>query len=215
MEHGEDVEERISDGEEEALNDVQALFRESLVIPNIRRQVRNPVTAGSPPPPPPPSSPPPSVAPISAGTVNFPPEMVELLKRMDARLEKVEEAQQVQCIRNAVMEVNQRQLELSKREKDRVHRMNEFTQPMAKYHALDLCDLEHQMEDIVATADMAVPSLSPLFGSAGPDGDEVQVEIDPSTPLTVGEVTPVWNAVRSMLSMLDDRVHIQQMAGTT
>ena len=83
---------------------------------------------------------------------------------------------------------------------------------MAKYHALDLCDLGHQMEDIIATADMAVPSLSPLFGSAGPDGDEVQVEIDPSTPLTVGEVTPVWNAVRSML---DDRVHIQQMAGTT
>ena len=40
---------------------------------------------------------------------------------MDARLEKVEEAQQVQSVRNAVMEVNQRQLELSKREKDRVH----------------------------------------------------------------------------------------------
>ena len=86
---------------------------------------------------------------------------------------------------------------------------------MAKYHALDLCDLEHQMEDIVATADMAVPSLSPLFGSAGSDGDEVQVEIDPSTPLTVGEVTPVWNAIRTLRSVLDGRVHIQQMAGTT
>ena len=103
-----------------------------------------------------------------------------------------------------VLEVNQHQLELLKREKDREHRMNEFTQPMAKYHALDLCDLEHQMEDIVATADMAVPSLSPLFGSAGPDGDEMQVEIDPSTPLTVGEVTPVWNAIRTLRSVLDN-----------
>ena len=103
MEQGEDTDERISDGEEEALNDVQALFRESLHIPNVRRQVRHPVTAGSPPPPPPPSPPLPSVAPISAGTVNFPPEMVELLKRMDARLEKMEEAQQIQRIRNAVL----------------------------------------------------------------------------------------------------------------
>ena len=86
---------------------------------------------------------------------------------------------------------------------------------MAKYHALDLCDLEHSMEDIVATADMSVPLLSPLFGAAGHDGDDVQVEVDPSTPLMVGEITPVWHAIRYMRSMLDDRVHIQQMAGTT
>ena len=35
MDQGEDPDERISDGEEEALNDVQALFRESLHIPNV------------------------------------------------------------------------------------------------------------------------------------------------------------------------------------
>ena len=35
MEQGEEMEERPSDGEEEALQDVQALFRENLIIPNI------------------------------------------------------------------------------------------------------------------------------------------------------------------------------------
>ena len=46
---------------------------------------------------------------------------------------------------------------------------------MAKYHALDLCDLEHAMEDIVSTADLAVPSLSPTFGVSGSDSDNMQV----------------------------------------
>ena len=163
----------MSEGEEEALRDVQSLFSDRLVIPSERRQVRHPVPVVSPPKPPPPSNPPQDASPVSEGIVKFPPEVLELLKRMDARLEKVEEAQQIQSVRNAVLEVNQRQLELSKREKDRVHRMGKFTQPRAKYHALDLCDLEHAMEDIVATADLAVPILSQLFGSASPDSNDM------------------------------------------
>ena len=49
--------------------------------------------------------------------------------------------------------------------------MNELNQPMAKYHTMDLCDLKHAMEDVVSTADLAVPSLSATFGTSGSDSD--------------------------------------------
>ena len=204
-----------SDGDEAVLAQVREMFQSNLHLPNGQQQVGSPAPSGAPPPPPPPSNSPQGAAPQSEGANTLLPDVLVVLQRIDARLEKVEETQKMQSVRNAVTELNQRQLELCLREKARRHRMNEFTQPMAKYHALDLCDLEHGMEDLLATADLAVPQLAPLFSSAGTDGDNAQVEVDPSTPITVGAVIPVWNHIRTICGLLDDRVHIQQMAGTT
>ena len=80
---------------------------------------------------------------------------------------------------------------------------------------MDLSDLEHAMEDVISMADLAVPSLAAMFGQSGSDGDKLQVEVDPTTPLVVGDIQPVWCSVRTLCCMLDDHIHIQQMAGTT
>ena len=93
--------------------------------------------------------------------------------------------------------------------------MLEFNQPMAKYHAMDMCDMEHAMEDCISTADLAVPCLAATFGPSGDDESDMQVEVDPSTRLTVGDIQPVWRVKKTLRCMLDDRIHIQQMAGTT
>ena len=63
---------------------------------------------------------------------------------------------------------------------ERAHRMLEFNQPMAKFHAMDLCNLEHAMEDCISMADLAVPSLVVTFGPSGDDDTDMQVEVDPS-----------------------------------
>ena len=141
-----------SDRDEAVLAQVWEMFSTNLHLPNGQQQVGSPAPSGAPPPPPPTSNSPQGAPPRSEGASALIPDMLVVLQRIDARLEKVEETQKMQSIRNVVTEINQRQLELSLREKARRHRMNEFTQPMAKYHALDLCDLEHGMEDLLATA---------------------------------------------------------------
>ena len=92
--------------------------------------------------------------------------------------------------------------------------MLEFNQPMTKFHAMDLCDLEHTMEGTVSMADLAVPCLASTFRPSGDDDMDMQVEVDPSAPLTVGDIQPVWWAIKTLRCMIDDRIHIQQMAGT-
>ena len=83
------------------------------------------------------------------------------------------------------------EMQKGKRKKECVCRMLKFNQPMAKFHAMDLCDLEHAMEDTVSTADLAVPCLASTFGPSGDDGDNMQDDVAPSTPLAVGDILPV------------------------
>ena len=71
------------------------------------------------------------------------------------------------------------------------------------------------MEDTISMADLAVPCLASTFGPSGSDGDDMLAEVDPTIPLTVGDIQPVWHAVKTLRCMLDDCIHIQQMAGTT
>ena len=85
---------------------------------------------------------------------------------------------------------------------------------MVKYHAMDMCDIEHAMRDCISMADLAVPVLAPTFRPSADEDSDMQVDVDPVTPLTVGDIQPVWQALRTLRWMIDDRIHIQKMAGT-
>ena len=93
--------------------------------------------------------------------------------------------------------------------------MREFNQPMAKYHAMDMFDFEHSMRDCVTLAELAVPVLAATFGPSADEESEMQVEVDPMTPLTVGDIQPVWKAITGLCWMIYKRIHIRQMAGNT
>ena len=112
-----DLDAILSDGDEREqhnrdLEDVRAMFTDNVSIHGGRQHLRRPAASSTPPPPRPPSPvPAPSPPPVPAGLAFIPPEV---------------------GVCNAMLEVNQRQTEHTKREKDCVHRMNEFNQPMAK-----------------------------------------------------------------------------------
>ena len=97
------------------------------------------------------------------------PELLEAFKAMQAELQEMKQTLANHSLHNSLNEVNQRAAELTQREKDCGHHMHEFTQPMAKYHAMDMCDMEHAMRDCIAVADLAVPVLTHTFR---PSGDE-------------------------------------------
>ena len=109
---------------------------------------------------------------------------------------EMKQAWENQAVCNSLNEVNQRAAELTKREREHSHRMLEFNQPMAKYHAMDLCDLEHAMEDCISTADLAMPCLAATFGPSGDDESNMQEGTEGSSKTRVSwqQLWQLWKA---------------------
>ena len=120
----------------------------------------------------------------------------------------------VQDTRNMLTEVSSRQHVLTQREKDRKFRSNCFTQPLAKFHALDLFDIQQAVADLTSQASLVCPTLASTFGTSAALG-QPQPEFDPNQTVTLGEVAPVWELMSRLLWTVDNKVHIQQMAGTS
>ena len=101
-----DMDADLSDGElqhNRDLEDVQNMFTDNVLIDG-RQRLRQPAAHSTPPPPRPPSPVPgPRPAPGSA----IPAEVLELLRTMDTRMAKMEEAWENQKVCNAILEVNQ------------------------------------------------------------------------------------------------------------
>ena len=86
---------------------------------------------------------------------------------------------------------------------------------MAKFHSLDLFDMEHSMGDLVAKAELGCPQLTSIFGTTVTDDSGMELDTDLSQSLTVEQVLPLYWGLNSLQCMVDKRVYIQQMDGTT
>ena len=93
-----------SDGDEAVLAQVREMFSTNLHLPNGQQQVGSPAPSGAHPPPPPTSNSPQGAPPWSEGANALIPDMLVVLQRIDARLEKVEETKKMQSVRNTVTE---------------------------------------------------------------------------------------------------------------
>ena len=85
--------------------------------------------------------------------------------------------------------------------------MTDLEKALAEYHALDLRELGYAMRDIIVKADLALPGLSPLLDTSGPDN--IDAPVVPPHPVVVSDVRPVWRALRDLSIVLDNQVQAQ------
>ena len=136
-----------------------------------------------------------------------------LAESMESRFKEVNDKLSVQDTRNFCQEISSRQLVESQREKDRKFRGNSFVQPMAKFHALDLFDLQAEIADLAGHASLVAPPLASAFGTSAADG--VGVNYDPDATVSYRDLAPMYDMISRLLWSVDRKVHVQQMAGTS
>ena len=136
-----------------------------------------------------------------------------LAESMESRFKEVNDKLSVQDTRNFCQEISSRQLVESQREKDRKFRGNSFVQPMAKFHALDLFDLQAEIADLAGHASLVAPPLASSFGTSAADGNGVNY--DPDATVSYRDLAPMYDMISRLLWSVDRKVHVQQMAGTS
>ena len=136
-----------------------------------------------------------------------------LAESMESRFKEVNDKLTVQDTRNFCQEISSRQLVESQREKDRKFRGNSFVQPMAKFHALDLFDLQAEIADLAGHASLVAPPLASSFGTSAADGNGVNY--DPDATVSYRDLAPMYDMISRLLWSVDRKVHVQQMAGTS
>merc|ERR1711867_15199 len=134
-----------------------------------------------------------------------------LAESMECRFKEVNEKLSVQDTRNFCQEVSSRQLVENQREKDGKFRGNSFVQPMAKFHALDLFDLQVEIQDLAGHASLVAAPLASQFGTSAADG--TGVIYDPSATVSYRDLAPTHEMISRLLWSVDRKVHVQQMAG--
>ena len=120
----------------------------------------------------------------------------------------------VQDTKNFCQEVTSRQAVQDQRQKERKFWSNQFVQPAARFHALDLFDGQTDAIDLANHASLVAPPLAANFGASAPDSAG-PVAYDPDTTCTYREMAPVWKLIERLLWNCDRRRHIQQVAGTS
>ena len=119
--------------------------------------------------------------------------------------------------RNAVPEPSSRQALLNQRQKDRRFRVAAFSNKAAQYHAADLFDIETCAMDVSESVKGLAPSLvlqvcQPLPANASKAG----VLGEPTNCSTLGDqITPLLEKLGKLHCLVDNRIHLQQVAGTT
>ena len=94
--------------------------------------------------------------------------------------------------------------------------MSDFEKALAEYHALDLRELNYAVRDLIVEADTALPVLSPLLDTSGPDNIDPPVlpHLNYHPPVMVSSVQPVWRAFRDLSIVLENQVQAQaQLTG--
>merc|ERR1712239_82940 len=120
-----------------------------------------------------------------------------LAESMESRFKEVNDKLSVQDTRNFCQEVSSRQLVETQREKDRKFRGNSFVQPMAKFHALDLFDLQAEITDLAGHASLVAAPLAFQFGASAADG--VGVNYDPDATVSYRDLAPMYNMISHLL----------------
>ena len=134
---------------------------------------------------------------------------------MDEKLAGFKETLQAHSVRNSLAEVANRASVMSQREKDRRFRVNAFSQPLARFHAMDLYDIQAKLQDLADHAKLICPQLASNFGTSAAGADAVMDTDSPPVTLTADQLSPLYELLGSLLWVVDDKVHIQQMAGTS
>ena len=125
---------------------------------------------------------------------------------MQNQFSQIQSQLAVQDTRNVLSEVSSRQQVLTQREKDRKFRGNCFVQPLAKFHALDLFDIQQAVCDLTGHASLVAPQLASNFRTSASDCVR-QAEFDPSQTVTLGEIAPMYDIMGSLLLRVDNKVH--------
>ena len=85
---------------------------------------------------------------------------------------------------------------------------------MAKFHAGDLFYIEAKASDLAEHTRLLCPSLVSYFGSSSA-GEGLVVDVASPVSLTGDQMKPLKQLIGGLLHMVDDKVHIQQMAATS
>ena len=137
-----------------------------------------------------------------------------LVISMQSQFKEIQAQLEDQDTRNVLSEVFSRQQVLTQKEKDRKFCSGCFVQPMAKFHTMDLFDIQQQVVDLAGHASLVCPQLASNFGTSA-SGSVGQVDYDALQTVFVGHIAPLFDMIGCLLWTVDNKVHIQQMARTS
>ena len=93
--------------------------------------------------------------------------------------------------------------------------MTKFSHKPAQYHAGDLFDIETLLLDLAEHARHLIPNLAPLVGQPLLNATDFELRVDRSQFYSEDQLAPLIGMIWKVVRFVDDRVHLQQAAGTT
>ena len=113
---------------------------------------------------------------------------------------QAEEAQQAARIRREMLEMEQMYMTEQP--------MSDFEKAMAEYHAMDLREIIYAVRNLIVEADTAVPALSSLLDTSGPNDTTrpPTPQLNPNAPVFVSSVVPVFCVLRDLSMLLENQV---------
>ena len=117
--------------------------------------------------------------------------------------------------RNTAVELRARQTYIEQQEKNRQVRVSKFRQKPQQYHAGDLFHIETHILDLTEHARNLIPNLVPLVGQPILNSADFELRVDSSKFYLEDQLAPLIGMIWKVVRFVDDRVHLQQAAGTT
>ena len=102
----------------------------------------------------------------------------------------------------------------SQREKDQKEQLPLFSQSMARFHAMDLFDIQDQIKALSTHVQLCCPQVASHFGSSSV---RVDAPVDSDLPVILAgrQLSNLCQLLDSLSWLVDEKVHIQQMAGAS
>ena len=93
--------------------------------------------------------------------------------------------------------------------------MGKFKTKAYQYHAGDLFDIETHIMDLAEHARHLIPNLVPLVGQPILNSADFELRVDNSKFYSEDQLAPLIGMIWKVVRFVDDRIHLQQAAGTT
>ena len=100
---------------------------------------------------------------------------------------------------------------LVRREKDRKAKLSTLKNPVAKVHCMDLFDIRFQLAQLCWDLKRSVPALKSLARLVPGPGE--RIDLSKKRFLNANQVTHLCQLMDSFSWVVDERVHIQELAG--
>ena len=109
--------------------------------------------------------------------------------------------------------LSSRSAHLNQRTKDRLFRVQSFSNKAAQFHAADLFDVQSYTLDLAKTVEGLAPYLMLNVCSTPPDNASEAGASAVTSPSTVGDIlSPLITKIGRLHCLVDNRVHLQQSA---